>query len=213
MVDRNDAHTPPAGTEEGRESPEQQNGDEAAPRNEGAVSDEESLMAAMQADLESMRQDVERLEKERDQLKNVAARHKADLYNYRKRVERESARQKELAGEQAVRKLLPVMDNLDRAIAAAQEGESLLKGVSMVRQQFRQVLAELGATQISGEGKFDPGVHEAVSSVAVDDPERDHAVLEVVQPGYRLGDRVIRAAKVVVGTYEGDTETAEGECE
>jgi molecular chaperone GrpE (heat shock protein) len=135
-----------------------------------------------------------------DEHKNDAARARADFYNYRARVERDRERDRVLAAERACDELLPVLDNLDRTLEAMSDRESpLCKGVSMVQRQFFAALRNLGLSLIDTSGEFDPKEHEAVMTVEVDDDAQDGKILEVLHRGYRLGDKVLRAACVKVG--------------
>ena len=142
--------------------------------------------------------DVEALAAERDgyldQLKRVAA----DFENYRKRTARDQQSLAARAAERLVRELLPVLEDLERALQAAEEHEEaeLEEGVRLVHRQLAEALRKEGLEEISTEGKFDPHVHEALLS----QPSEAEAgtVVEVVQKGYRLGDRVLRPARVVV---------------
>lgn len=162
------------------------------------------------ADFETLKTDLEALREETDTLRNEAARAKADLYNYRARVERDRKRDRELAAENAVMSLLPVLDNLERALEAENDKDSsMYKGVSMVQRQFFSALQSLGLKVIETSGAFDPALHDAISTVDVDDSELDGTVVEVFHKGYMLGDKVLQAAKVKVGrkkTEENDKE-------
>ena len=152
------------------------------------------------ADAEVLKADFDALREEADALKDEAARAKADLYNYRARVERDRKRDRELAAENAVMSLLPVLDNLERALEAENNKDSsMYKGVSMVQRQFFSALQGLGLKVIEVSGAFDPALHDAISIVDVDDDERDGMVVEVFHKGYMLGDKVLQAAKVKVG--------------
>jgi len=145
-------------------------------------------------------------EKAVEALRQEALRVKADFLNYRARVERESARMKVLAAEGAVLSLLPVLDNLDRAIGSAesQQGQPLLEGVRLVRSQFFGALQAMGLEEIQAEGcLFNPETHEAVLVSPVEDPSEDGKILEVLQKGYRLGDKIVRPVKVRVGRHDG----------
>jgi molecular chaperone GrpE len=97
-----------------------------------------------------------------------------------------------------VKELLPILDDLERALEAAAEHEeaALEEGVRLVFRSLAQTLERQGLEQISTEGKFDPHVHEALLSQPSERDEGD--VIDVVQKGYRLGDRVLRPARVVV---------------
>ena len=119
------------------------------------------------------------------------------------RLERNARREAEETRGKLVGELLPVLDNLDRTIRAAQAGRSdpaMLEGVRMVRQQLDGVLRGYGVERIESVGqRFDPAVHEAVGMIAVDDPQRDGIVVHQAEPGYRFGSRLLRPAKVSVG--------------
>lgn len=119
------------------------------------------------------------------------------------RLERNAKREAEEARAKLVQELLPVLDNLDRTIRAAQSHRSdpaMLEGVRMVRQQLEGVLRGYGVERIEAVGqRFDPSVHEAIGMLAVDDPERNGVVVQQAEPGYRFGARLLRPAKVNVG--------------
>jgi molecular chaperone GrpE len=141
---------------------------------------------------------VGELEAERDELLNDLKRVAADFENYRKRVARDQESLVARAHERLVKELLPVLDDLERALAAAEEHEEakLEEGVRLVHQELRDALKREGLAEIETNGRFDPHVHEALLSQPSDAEEG--CVLEVVQKGYRLGDRVVRPARVVV---------------
>ncbi|MDR0653056.1 MAG: nucleotide exchange factor GrpE [Synergistaceae bacterium] len=162
--------------------------------------DVEAQVCEGAADADTLKADFEALREKVDALKNEAARAKADLYNYRTRVERDRKRDRELAAENAVMSLLPVLDNLERALEAESDKDSsMYKGVSMVQRQFFSALQSLGLKVIDASGAFDPALHDAISIVDVEDDERDGTVVEVFHKGYMLGDKVLQAAKVKVG--------------
>ena len=123
----------------------------------------------------------------------------ADFDNYRKRVAREQAEAAVRANERLLNELLPVLDDLERALeaAAAHEEAKLEDGVRLVHQSFSSLLARHGLTEIEAEGAFDPHVHEALLAQPGEGAEQG-AVLQVLQKGYRLGDRVLRPARVIV---------------
>ena len=119
------------------------------------------------------------------------------------RLERNARREAEETRAKLVGELLPVLDNLDRTIRAAQAGRSdpaMLEGVRMVRQQLEGVLRGFGVERIESIGqRFDPAVHDAIGMIAVDDPQRQGVVVHQAEPGYRFGARLLRPAKVSVG--------------
>jgi molecular chaperone GrpE len=127
----------------------------------------------------------------------LAQRIQADFENYRKRVARETAAAGERARSGLVRELLPIVDNLERALASAEEGEQhLAQGVRLVHSELIAVLERNGVQQFSPEGdKFDPAEHEALSVRAEGEPG---VVVEVVERGYRSNGSVLRPARVVV---------------
>ncbi|MGB2876384.1 MAG: nucleotide exchange factor GrpE [Gaiellaceae bacterium] len=139
------------------------------------------------------------LEAERDEYLNDLKRVAADFENYRKRAARDQESLVARAHERLVKELLPVLDDLERALAAAEEHEEakLEDGVRLVHQELRSALNREGLAEIETNGRFDPHVHEALLSQPSGD-QAEGTVLEVVQKGYRLGDRVLRPARVVV---------------
>lgn len=143
---------------------------------------------------------ITELQEEVSQYKDEAQRAKADFYNYRTRVEKDRSRDRVLAAERAVDSLLPVLDNLDRTLQAVPDKDSaLFKGVAMVQRQFFGAMQALGLQVIDASGAFDPAVHEAMMVVDVTDEGEDGMVLEELHRGYKLGDKVLRAAQVRVG--------------
>ncbi len=132
----------------------------------------------------------------------------ADFDNFRKRVTRESEMQASRATESLVGELLPVLDNLERALDASEHHEEakVAEGVQHVKQQLAGLLARRGLEEIpcAPGDQFDPHVHEALSHQPSDQPEG--TVAAVWQRGYRLGDRVVRAARVVVSSGPPATE-------
>jgi molecular chaperone GrpE len=138
---------------------------------------------------------------ERDEYLALAQRVQADFENYRKRAVRDQERLVAHAHERLVRELLPVLDDLERALEAAARHEEaqLVDGVQLVERALRGALAKEGLTEIETAGPFDPHVHEALLTQPSAEMEPG-TVLEVVQRGYRLGDRVVRPARVIVSS-------------
>jgi molecular chaperone GrpE len=137
---------------------------------------------------------------ERDEYLALAQRTQADFENYRKRVARDSVSAQTRGVISLAKELLPALDNLDRALEAAAKDDPLLEGVRLVRSELSAALARMGIESFSPAGEaFDPSFHEAV---ATSDQSADGAasgtVVEVYQPGYRLGESVLRPARVVV---------------
>lgn len=123
----------------------------------------------------------------------------ADFDNYRKRVAREHAELTARANERLLNELLPVLDDLERALEAAAEHEEakLEEGVRLVHRSLVGLVERHGLSEIDADGTFDPHVHEALLSQPGEGAE-EGAVLQVLQKGYRLGDKVLRPARVIV---------------
>ena len=127
----------------------------------------------------------------------------ADLENFKKRAARERTEAVQFANAALLQKLLPILDNFEMAQAAAQNSEdeniiSLYAGISMIRQQLKSVLLETGLEEIDATGKlFDPTLHEAVSQQETSEIPEGH-VVQQIRKGYKLRDRLLRPAAVVV---------------
>jgi molecular chaperone GrpE len=136
----------------------------------------------------------ERLAALEDQLLRVAA----DFENYKKRAAREREEYVTFANERLIKELLPVLDDLERALQAASEHEEakLEEGVQLVYRALAALLERNGVKEIETDGKFDPHVHEALLSQPSD--AEQGSVVDVLQKGYTLGDRVVRPARVIV---------------
>jgi molecular chaperone GrpE len=151
---------------------------------EEPVVEEDDRLAAAEAKAQEHLNDLKRLA--------------AEFENYKKRTAREQAALSARATERLVKELLPIVDDLERALQAAEEHEEakLEEGVRLVHRQLASALEREGLAEIETEGKFDPHVHEALLSQPSEADEG--SVIEVLQKGYRLGDRVVRPARVVV---------------
>lgn len=160
------------------------------------------------AELLATRAELKRVEAARAELQETLARRQADFENYRKRVERERSETYNRVVGDVVSKLLPVLDNLRRALDAeasmraveSDEFRHFLHGVELIDKQLRDVLEGLGLQPIEAVGQpFDPHIHEAVATEQSDDYEPDTVVQELVR-GYRLGEKLLRPAIVKVAT-------------
>src|SRR6266508_1636416 len=142
--------------------------------------------------------ELEALRIENEELIDTVQRVKAEFDNYRKRAARDQDSLVARAGERIVKELLPVLDDLERALEAAESHEEakLEEGVKLVHRQLEQLLEREGLAPVATDGKFDPHVHEAL--LTQPSAAEEGAVIEVLQKGYRLGDRVLRPARVVV---------------
>jgi molecular chaperone GrpE len=141
---------------------------------------------------------LEAVQAERDELLDTLQRLQAEFENYRKRAARDQQSLVARAHERLVKELVPVLDDLERALEAAEAHEEakLEEGVALVSRAFADILRKEGLEEIPTDGKFDPHVHEALLSQPSEAEEG--SVIEVIQKGYRLGDRVIRPARVVI---------------
>jgi molecular chaperone GrpE len=142
------------------------------------------------------------VEKERDEHLDDLKRVAAEFENYRKRVARDQASLAARAHERLVKELLPVLDDVEGALEAASEHQEgkVEEGVRLVQRELQEALGKEGLLEIETNGNFDPHVHEALLSQPSE--QDDGAILEVLQKGYRLGDRVLRPARVVVSQGE-----------
>jgi molecular chaperone GrpE len=151
------------------------------------------------------------------QLQAISVEHRRSLDEFEQvktRIRREVGREVERGKRAVLAELLEVVDNLDRAIAAARPAppssaiandatESLARGVELVRDQFLAKLAAFGVTRVETIGRpFDAAVHEAVTTTPVHDPAQDGTVVAVTREGYAIGEEMLRPASVVVGRLE-----------
>lgn len=185
---------------------------------EDAVAANEAAEAAAEADAHSaagsgegaapqappvdatLKEQLAKLQAERDDLFRTLQRLQADFDNYRKRTQRERAEDADRAAAQVIEKLLPVLDGFDRALAAHQDPAwaEYRRGVEMIRQQMLEALGRFKLERIPAAGEmFDPHVHQAVERVETD-KQPEGAVLSELAAGYRLGERVLRPAMVRV---------------
>ncbi len=129
-----------------------------------------------------------------DQLMRTAA----EFDNFKKRTEREKASVAEFAKASLIKKLLPILDNIDRASASDKDSADYIKGIEMIVKQFETIATDLGIEEIAKAGdQFDPNFHEAVMHIE-DESYEENVITDVLQKGYKIGDTVIRAAMVKV---------------
>src|SRR5712671_1016445 len=162
------------------------------------------------AELVASRAELKRLQTALDEAKEGLARRQADFENYRKRIERERGDAHNRVVADVARKLLPVVDNLARALDAektvqsheSREFRHFLHGVELISKQLNDVLESLGIQPIPSVGqRFDPHVHEAVVTEPSDEYEPD-TVIEEITRGYKIGDRLLRPAMVKVAAHK-----------
>lgn len=178
----------------------------AAPACEGTpcanVADEESPATDTMADAPATEDELVKLAAEVAEWKDKFLRLQAEFDNYRKRTLREKMELVETGGKDVLLAMLPVKDDVERAVAAmmkTEDVESVRQGVQLISQKFTDALKQRGVTQIEVVGRpFDEEVAEAVARFAAGE-EQKGLVIDCVQTGYRLGERVLRFAKVVVG--------------
>jgi molecular chaperone GrpE len=174
------------------------------PQDDGAVSQAtDQAGAKVLEDLEALRTKLQAAEQARDQYLDLALRTKADFENYQKRMQRDLATERRFAQAPLAADLLGALDNLERAMAAAQKaGEAgpLVQGVGLVHSQILDVLRRHGIQRIEAQGQpFDPNQHQAV----LQQPSQQHppmTVVSVLENGYMIHDRVLRPARVAVST-------------
>jgi molecular chaperone GrpE len=175
------------------ESPEfdEQSPEAGAPEMEGVVNPAASEFEA----------ELEKLRTERDQYLDRLARLQAEFDNYRKRSTREQQEYRDYALADALKSFLPILDSLDRAAKSGNpDAETFRSGVELIDRQFHDALAKLGVKPVEAAGaKFDPNLHQAVQVVDTDEAP-DNTVIDEMQRGYTLKDRLLRPAMVRVAS-------------
>ena len=179
------------------EAPATSRDDAAEPSGEEDPANEERILEEKE-EVEQL-DPLKRVERERDEYLDLARRSQADFENYRKRAAREAAAAGERAKSGLVRELLPIVDNLERALRSAADGEQhLAEGVRLVHSELIAVLERNGVEQFDPAGeRFDPAEHEALS-MRDEDGAESGVVLDVVEKGYRANGTILRPARVVV---------------
>lgn len=142
--------------------------------------------------------EVEKLRAERDALIDRLARMQADFENARKRAAREQTEFRDYALADAIKLIIPVLDSFDRALKSSPEKSEFHVGVELIHKQLQDALAKIGVQSVSAKGQqFDPRFHEAIEMVDTEDAQ-DNEVIEELQHGYKLKDRLLRPAMVRV---------------
>ena len=170
---------------------------------EAQSTDEEETETVVPGEVEELRQEVV-------DLKDQLLRRQAELINFRRRSERERADRVDAARAEVVRQLLPVIDNLDRAIGAGTDNlDAYREGVELILHSLHEALERIGVEKLDPAGEtFDPHLHEALDQVASEETPAGH-IVQVYQPGYRFGTRLLRAAVVSVSTGDEAPEQAD----
>lgn len=142
--------------------------------------------------------ELQKVKAERDSLLDRLARAQAEFENARRRATKEQHEYREYAAADAIRPLLPVLDSFERALRASSETSDFRNGVELIYKQLQDALARVGVQAIPAKGEqFNPHVHEAIEMVETTDAP-DHEVIEELQRGYKLKDRLLRPAMVKV---------------
>ncbi|HEY7329362.1 MAG TPA: nucleotide exchange factor GrpE [Gemmataceae bacterium] len=183
----------------------------AASKNANEAAEDQAAEQVLE-DLESLRAKLQEAEQKRDEYLYLAQRTRADFENYQKRMKRDQAEERRYAQLPLAADLLSALDNLERATAAAEQaGEkgALVQGVTMVLAQALDILRRHGIKRIEAQGQpFDPNCHQAV----LQQPSREQppmTVLQVLEQGYMIHDRVLRPARVIVSTAPEQTDKPE----
>lgn len=146
---------------------------------------------------------LKELQKELQEQKDKHLRLSADFDNYRKRTLKEKIELAKLAGEEILVKILPVLDDLERAMRSIEEAhdlEAVKEGMNLIYNKFKEYLNQQGVQEIDAmHQEFDTDVHEAVTQIPVEDKELKGKVVDIIEKGYTLNDKVIRYSKVVIG--------------
>jgi molecular chaperone GrpE len=170
-------------------------GEPAAPGVDVPAGEAEDAASDVEKDLDELGE----TKRERDEYLELARRTKADFENYRKRVAKETSEALVRGKAELARELVPVIDNLERALASSSsDSDALAQGVSMVLEELRAKLAAAGVEAFDPKGEpFDPQLHEALSAQPAQNTEAG-IVIETIEKGYRLNGQVLRPARVVV---------------
>ncbi len=182
-----------------QETPEEKNQDNQPSQAEEKEKKQE--VAELRAELEGVKESIQQKQEENEQLVARLQRAKADFANYKKRVEKSRFQDKIRAQEEIILELLPVLDNFERALQVNpkdKEARNICKGVEMIYKQLLTLLQEKGMEEIEAlDQPFDPHFHEAVERVWVEEKPAE-MVVEVIQKGYRMGEKVLRPSLVKV---------------
>ena len=164
-----------------------------------AAEADEALSATGNASTESESGELQKLRSERDALIDRLARSQAEFDNARKRAAREQQEYRDYASAEAIKSLLPVIDNFERALSVSSSQSSEFRtGIELIYKQLQDVLQKLGVRRLEAKGQpFDPRLHEAIEMVETDKVP-DHSVVEELQSGYMLKDRLLRPSMVKV---------------
>ncbi|HAV14364.1 MAG TPA: nucleotide exchange factor GrpE [Opitutae bacterium] len=188
-------------TDKTQDTPEEVEAHEDATTADTAV--EETPVAPEAAPAEPELSDLEKAQQEATEMKTRYLRSVADMENYRKRIAREKQDIIRSAAANVIESLLPVLDNMKLGLQAAEnhpEAKDVTVGFKMVDDQLKKSLSEQGLEELIPDGEvFDPNLHECIAHQPSEDIQEDH-VIQTVRAGYRLNERLIRAANVIVSS-------------
>jgi molecular chaperone GrpE len=155
------------------------------------------------SEIDQLRVEIAKTQAELDEAKDLNLRLNADFVNFRKRKDKEVADVIRYANQDLLVKILPILDNFDRTLKAIEETDNLAaikEGIEGVSRNMRNILTRIGLEPIDTTGaEFDSEIHEAVTAIPVQDEDQKGKVVDEIEKGYKLNDRIIRFSKVVVG--------------
>jgi molecular chaperone GrpE len=188
----------------GRQEDTETNVDTPSPVEESLAVD--PVVAALEARIAELEAENAKVKAEVHAVKVAFHQKVEEMAGTRERMERQAKLQDELRRGEVVTTFFEPVENLHRSIEAA-KGQTVEAGLRMVHLQFMEALKRLGLEEVPGVGSpFNADVHEALATVPVTDAAQDGKVLQVYSTGYRLGTRLVRAARVVIGAYAGTTD-------
>ena len=185
-----------------RDNASLETGEQATEQLQEAVAESTAPAAATEEDeITTLRMQLQEKEAEAKANYDLFLRERADLENFKRRMQRDKSEALRFANEPVLRDLLPILDNLERAVTHAQVGgnsQSLIEGVSLVLRSFLEMLEKYGVSRVSAKGQpFDPSKHEAMAQVESAEVE-PNTVVDEYAPAYLLHDRLLRPALVTV---------------
>ncbi len=170
---------------------------------EDVVFEDEGEGQNLQAVIKDLRKKIREIEKEKGDILTDLQRTKADFINLRKRDEEEKKHFTSFATREFITNLLPVLDSLEQALNHSKGVKEIGDVLLPIQSQFMNILQGLGVSRLNPEGaNFDPNLHEAIRVTAVNDEKLDNHILSVLQVGYMMHDKIIRAPKVEVGQFD-----------
>ena len=183
---------------EENEKQEEKQGEVTEDISEAAEAAEDNSSAAENPEVNPAQEELEKKNKEIENLKDQLMRNLAEFDNYRKRTARERVELEPEITAKTVTEFLTVADNLERALSIDCADENFKKGVQMIYDGFMETLEKLGVEQIPAEGDFDPAVHQAVQQVPAAEGQESGQIAATFQKGYKLGSKILRFAMVAV---------------